>query len=168
MCTQLIDGSPARYKHQRVHGILHQSDGGRSGADQPQQTAPTSVWSEPHQGPNRFKKEGGSSRFQKLCDFLLKAEERRRKGGSEILARGSSAWRTQREGSSNPSSFDQEHSRCIDSSDRSLQIRFAELGFGLKTLFEFFYCFFYFCSSFFFCFELFRINTSDCISNLVV
>ena len=59
MCTQLTDSSPAGYKHQHVHGVLHQSDGGRSDTDQPQQTAPTRVWSESHQGPNKFAKEGG-------------------------------------------------------------------------------------------------------------
>ena len=58
MCTQLTDSSPAGYTHQHMHGVLHQSDGGRSGADQPQRTTMTRVWSEPHQGLNKLKKKG--------------------------------------------------------------------------------------------------------------
>ena len=37
---------------------LHQSGGGKPGADQRQRLAPTRVWSKPHQGPNKFAKEG--------------------------------------------------------------------------------------------------------------
>ena len=72
ICTQLTDSSPAGYKHQCVHDVLNQYGGGTSGADQPQRTAPTRVWSGPHQGPNGFEKEGGSLRFQRRRDFLLK------------------------------------------------------------------------------------------------
>ena len=64
MCTQLTDSSPAGYKHQHVHGVLHQSDGGRPSADQPQRIALMRMWSEPHRGPNKLAKEEG-----KLCDF---------------------------------------------------------------------------------------------------
>ena len=70
MCTQLTDSSPAGYKHQHVHGVLHQSDGGRSCADQPQRIAPTRVWSEPHQGPNKFAKEGGQLAISEGLRFL--------------------------------------------------------------------------------------------------
>ena len=70
MCTQLTDISPAGYKRQWVHGILHQSDGGRSGADQPQRTTPTRLWSEPPQGPNRFAKEGGKLAISEELRFL--------------------------------------------------------------------------------------------------
>ena len=73
-CTQLIDSSPAGYKHQHVHRVLHQSDGGRSGADQPQRTARTRVWSKPHQGPNRFTKEGGKLAISESCDFFKREE----------------------------------------------------------------------------------------------
>ena len=58
MCTQLMDSSPAGCTHQHMHGVLHQSDGGRSSADQPQRRALTRVWSEPHQGLNKLKTKG--------------------------------------------------------------------------------------------------------------
>ena len=51
--------SPAEYEHQDARDLLHQSNGGRPDVDQPQRTPPTRVWSEPHQGSNRFAKEGG-------------------------------------------------------------------------------------------------------------
>ena len=75
MCTQLTDSSPAGYTHQHMHGVLHQSDGGRSGADQRQRTALTRVWSEPHQGLNKLKTKGKQiSRFRET----LRGEEDRR------------------------------------------------------------------------------------------
>ena len=76
MCTQLTDSSPAGYTHQHMHGILHQSDGSRSGVDQSQRTALTHVWSEPHQGLNKLKKRRGKqiSRFRET----LRGEEDRR------------------------------------------------------------------------------------------
>ena len=81
MCTQSTCVSPARYKHQHVLGVLHQSDGGKSSADQLQQTESTLVWSEPHQGPNKFVKERGKDlRFERGCDFSLRGRKRRRKG----------------------------------------------------------------------------------------
>ena len=80
MCTRPTASLPVEYEYQIMQVALHQSDGGRPGADQPQQRAPTRVWSEPHRGPNKLAKEGG-----KRCDFKrvaisLRGEERRRKG----------------------------------------------------------------------------------------
>ena len=56
MCTQLTNSSPVEYEYQTMQVPLHQSDGGRPGADQPQRLALTRVWSEPHQGPNKLAK----------------------------------------------------------------------------------------------------------------
>ena len=64
MCTHLTNSSPIEYEYQIMQVALHQSDGGRPGADQPQRLAPTRVWSEPHRGPNKLAKEGG-----KRCDL---------------------------------------------------------------------------------------------------
>ena len=71
---------------------LHQSDGGRPSTDQPQQRAPTRVWSEPHRGPNKLAKEGG-----KRCDFKrvaisLRGEERRRKGRLDFFSLPMNRW----------------------------------------------------------------------------
>ena len=43
------------------------------------------MWSEPHQGPNGFEKEGGSLRFQRRRDFILKERGGDEKGGRKIL-----------------------------------------------------------------------------------
>ena len=51
-----------------MHVTLHQSGGGKPGADQRQWLAPTRVWSKPHQGPKKFAKEGGKS-----CDVKAMA-----------------------------------------------------------------------------------------------
>ena len=74
MCTQLTDNSPAGYTHQHMHGVLHQSDGGRSSADQPQQRALTRVWSELHQGLNKLKTKGETN-FTISKFFKKKGEE---------------------------------------------------------------------------------------------
>ena len=83
MCTQSTCVSPARYKHQHVLGILHQSDGGKSSVDQLQQTESTLVWSEPHQAPNKFVKERGKDlRFERGVRFFFKREEEETEGSS--------------------------------------------------------------------------------------
>ena len=83
MCTQSTCISPARYEHQHVLGVLHQSDGGKSSADQLQQTESTLMWSEPHQGPNKFVKERGKDlRFEKGVRFFFKREEEETEGRS--------------------------------------------------------------------------------------
>ena len=66
MCTQATCVSPARYKHRHVLGVLHQSDGGKPGADQWQRPAPTRVWSKPHRGPNKPAKEGEIAKLSKI------------------------------------------------------------------------------------------------------
>ena len=115
MCTQLMDSSPAGYTHQHMHGVLHQSNGGRSGDDQPQRTTLRRVWSEPHQGLKKLKKRGetnftisgnfkrrGRSAKWGVLDFLPEGARPRGHSGKEVPIQ---------------SSFDQEHSRRIDSSD---------------------------------------------------
>ena len=74
MCTQLTDSSPAGYKHQHMHGVLHQSDE----ADQA-----LTNYSEQHRrvcGASRTKdltdsqKRGESLQFQKVFDFFKREE----------------------------------------------------------------------------------------------
>ena len=79
MCTQSTCVSPARYKHQHVLGVLHQSDGGKSSADQLQQKESTLVWSESHQGPNKFVKKKG-------VRFFFKREEEETEGRLDFLS----------------------------------------------------------------------------------
>ena len=76
MCTRPTDRLPVEYQYQIMQVALHQSDGGRLGADQPQQRAPTCVWSELHRGSNKFEKKGGKVlRFQEGCDFFKRRGE---------------------------------------------------------------------------------------------
>ena len=86
MCTRPTASLPVEYEYQSMHVALHEPDGGRPGADQLQQRAPTRLWSKSHGGPNKLAEEGG-----KRCDFervsiSLRGEERRRKRRLDFFA----------------------------------------------------------------------------------
>ena len=79
MCTRPTASLPVEYEYQSMQATLHQSDGGRPGADQLQQRALTRMWSESHRGPNKLAEEGGKHCDFKRVSISLRGEERRRK-----------------------------------------------------------------------------------------
>ena len=71
LCARPTASFPVEYEYQSMQVALHQSEGGRPGADQPQQRALTRVWSKPHRGPNKLAEEGGNhGDFKRGFNFL--------------------------------------------------------------------------------------------------
>ena len=145
MCTQLTDSSPAGYKHQRMHGVLHQSDEAYQAltncSDKHRRVCAASRTKDLTDSQKR----GESLRFQRVFNFF-KREEVETEGAflnsrpRELGLEDTTGRRFQSEAA------------LIRSIQDALipPIEVCKLGFGLKILFEFFlFCFFCFSFTYF-------------------